>query len=340
MKKVLNLSEKGGKMKNRRIKFAVTLYSLSMEYFTEKLDLEGCLKTVADMGYEGIEIVAAQMMPGYPEPSEEWMDSFEQLLKKYHLHPICYSAYIDMGTRSDRDLTENEIFQITLNDMMNASYMGFPIMRTQHAITPAIFEKMVPYAKKMNVKLTIELHRPHTMQVPVWQEYMNIIDRYGTEYLGIVPDFSIFQRTPHKLFLELEEKQGARKSVLDEACRQFENNRTLEKTLADLPSISEFERETVTDLYTNFYSGSAPVEEIKTLAKYAPYMHGKFYYLEEGQDDTCVPYTKLLPIIQACGYDGYIASEYEGHHFSTAHSSVEQLRRHITMEKRILHYDQ
>ncbi len=324
-------------MADKQIKYAVTLYSMSCEYFTGKYNLEECLKAVAEMGYKGIELVAAQMIPEYPNPSREWMDEFVALLKRYQLEPICYSAYIDMGIRSDRDLNEEEIFQCTLNDMMYASYMGFPIVRTQHAITPKLFEQMVPYARKFNVKLTIELHRPHTPSVPVWQEYMRIMDKHGTENLGIVPDFSIFQRTPHKLYLELAIKQGARKPVLEAACRIFEEGAEAEATIGKLDSLSEFEIVTIKDIYSNFYSNSADVEEMRTLLKYTPYIHGKFYYLEEDQDDTCVPFHKLLPLIKEEGYSGYISSEYEGHHFSTEVSSAEQLHRLIKMENRILY---
>ncbi|MGN6711978.1 sugar phosphate isomerase/epimerase family protein [Anaerocolumna jejuensis] len=323
-------------MAGNQIKYAVTLYSLSCEYFTGKYNLEECLKAVAEMGYKGIEIVASQMIPEYPNPSKEWMNEFVGLLKKYQLEPICYSAYIDMGIRSDRDLNEAEIFQCTLNDMMYASYMGFPILRTQHAITPKIFEKMVPYARKLNIKLTIELHRPHTPSVPVWQEYMRIIDKYGTEYLGIVPDFSIFQRTPHKLYLELAIKQGAREEVLQTACRVFDQGGDVEDAIKQIDCPSEFETMTLEDIYSNFYSNSADVEEMKVLLKYAPYIHGKFYYLEENKDDTCIPFNKLLPIIKEAGYSGYISSEYEGHHFTTDISSAEQLHRLIKMENRIL----
>lgn len=323
-------------MVENKIKFAVTLYSLSCEYFTGKLDLEGCLKAVADMGYKGIEIVAAQMMPEYPHPTKEWMDEFKALLKKYDLSPVCYSAYIDMGIRSDRDMTEAEIFQSTLNDMMYASAMGFPIVRTQHAITPKIFETMVPYCKKFNVKLTIELHRPHTMHVPVWQEYMRVIDRCGKEYLGIVPDFSIFQRTPHKPFMDMAMRQGCRREVLNTACEILDKGGTVAEVLERFPDASDFEKATVADTYSNFYSGSADVEDMRTLIQYAPYVHSKFYYLDEDKPDTCVPYDKLLPIIKESGYEGYLSSEYEGHHFTTEESSVEQLHRLIKMANKIL----
>ena len=58
---------------NTDIKIGVSLYSLSTEFIHGTLDLEGCLKAVHDMGYKGIELVAAQMVPDYPFPSDEWL---------------------------------------------------------------------------------------------------------------------------------------------------------------------------------------------------------------------------------------------------------------------------
>ncbi|PWE86292.1 hypothetical protein LG34_11365, partial [Eubacterium ramulus] len=115
---------------NTDIKIGVSLYSLSTEFIHGTLDLEGCLKAVHDMGYKGIELVAAQMVPDYPFPSDEWLYNLRGLLEKYELEPVCWSAYIDMGTRSDRDMNEEEIIQCTLNDLVYAKKAGFPMVRT------------------------------------------------------------------------------------------------------------------------------------------------------------------------------------------------------------------
>ena len=58
---------------NTDIKIGVSLYSLSTEFIHGTLDLEGCLKAVHDMGYKGIELVAAQMVPDYPFPSDGYI---------------------------------------------------------------------------------------------------------------------------------------------------------------------------------------------------------------------------------------------------------------------------
>ena len=174
---------------NTDIKIGVSLYSLTTQFIHGELDLEGCLKAVHDMGYKGVEIVAAQMVPDYPFPSDEWLYYFRGLLEKYDLEPVCWSAYIDMGTRTDRDMTEAEIIQYTVNDLIFAKKAGFPLVRTQHAISPDIFRKMIPFCKELNMKLSIEMHWPHHPDVPVWKEYFEIMKGEGKGYLGFVPDF-------------------------------------------------------------------------------------------------------------------------------------------------------
>ena len=76
------------------------------------------------------------------------------------------------------------------------------MVRTQHAISPEIFRRMIPFCKKLNMKLTIEMHHPHHPEVDVWKEYFAIMRGEGKGILGFVPDFSIFQTMPHKLYLD------------------------------------------------------------------------------------------------------------------------------------------
>lgn len=121
------------KKMNDKIELGVSLYSLTSEFVTEKMGLEDCLRAVAEMGFKGIEIVAAQTVPEYPNPSDKWLFEFRDLLAKYDLKPVCYSAYIDNGLRPDRDLNHDEIVQFTYNDMLYAKKS-----RIQHDPYPAL----------------------------------------------------------------------------------------------------------------------------------------------------------------------------------------------------------
>lgn len=318
---------------NNDIKLGVSLYSFSTEYIQEKLDLEGVLKKTHDMGYKGVEIVAAQMVPEYPYPSGEWLYMFRDLLKKYDLEPVCWSAYIDMGIRSDRDLSEDEIFQFTLNDLIYAKKAGFPIVRTQHAISPKVFRQMIPYCKELGVKLTIEMHHPHHPEVPVWKEYFEIMRNEGKGVLGFVPDFSIFQTTPHKLYLEQAVNDGCRPEKLEEIVK-------LHQTTKDLDAVkngdfNEQEKFVAEEMFGKF-TAPAKISQIKDFIDCAFYIHGKFYYLDNDDHDPCIPYEEIIAEIKKAGYKGYIASEFEGHHFDDIIDSEKQLRHFVALNTKLL----
>lgn len=318
----------------REIELCLTLYALSAEYTTGRFTLEDCLRKAKQMGYSGIELVASQMVPEYPHPSKAWMDELKDLLMKYNLEPVCYSAYIDMGTHSDRDLTEDEIIQSTIDDMCYAKYMGFQLVRTQHAISPAIFKKMQPYAKKLGIILTIEMHAPHNPEVDVWKEYLEIM-KGGEGYLGVVPDFSIFAESPHKLHLiQAVEDFGCRKEKVEEIVAKHKAG--VDKKVLLAGDYMEAEKNFIDDVFHTYGNGKAHLEWLDQVLPYTVYIHGKFWYLEEDEIDNTIPCDKILPIIKRSGYKGYIASEYEGHHFSEKIDSCEQLQRWVNMSNRIL----
>ncbi|RCX09868.1 xylose isomerase-like TIM barrel protein [Anaerobacterium chartisolvens] len=314
-------------MDKERIQLSASLYSLSSYYIKEIFSLEDCLREIRDYGFKGIEIVAAQMVPEYPNPSDKWLGEFKELLDKYELKPICYSAYIDYGIRSDRDLTEEEIIQFTLNDMIYAKKAGFPLVRTQHSISPAIYEKMIPHCERLDIKLAIEMHHPHHPRVDVWEKYIELMHTKGKGYLGVVPDFSIFQVRPHKLLVERLLKAGFRKEQLDRVLELHENKVPLNETLK--LDLNALEKEFTESIYEKF--NPTPIEELSTLIPVTPYIHGKFYYLENGEADECIPYDRILPEIKRLGYEGYIAAEYEGHHFNMDIDVPGQLRRYVSI---------
>jgi len=318
----------------REITYCLTLYSFSKEYVFGQYNLEECLAKGREMGYTGVELVASQMLPGYPYPTRQWKQEFKALLKKYNMHPVCYSAYIDMGTHSDRDLNESEIIQSTLNDMLIAKELGFDLVRTQHAISPVVFEKMLDYCKKIGMKLAIEMHHPHNPEVPIWKEYLEIMDRSGG-WLGIVPDFSIFAETPHILHIrQAIDEMGCREDKVKNIIRRHLAGETEESVLSG--DYSNAEKNFVREVYEQY--APCKIEWLNTLIKNSFYVHGKFWYLEEGINDICIPYHKLMPRLKELGYRGYVASEYEGHHFNSNEEAAVQLRRFVTMCDRILNY--
>ena len=316
-----------------KIRYGVTLYSYSNEYVNGILSFEEILRTVKAQGYTGIELVASQMVPGYPYPSDEWLAQLKALLEEIGLEPVCWSAYIDMGIRSDRDLTEDEIIQFTVNDLICAKKAGFPMVRTQHAISPKIFRKMIPFCKQLDMTLTIEMHHPHPPEVPVWTELIEIMRGEGKGVLGFVPDMSIFQNHPHEPGIQEALNEGCRKEVLDAMLEKHATQRPREEILAgDLSKIEQFYgAQLIED-----YDGATQVEQLRELMDCVFYMHGKFYYINDNLEEIAIPYQEILTMVKDSGYEGYIACEYEGHHFDTQISAVDQLDRYVAMCDHIL----
>lgn len=316
---------------SKDIKIGVSIYSFTYFYDLKLMDLEQLLKTAHEMGYEGVEIVAAQMADGYPNVSDEWIANFRAMLEKYQLKLVSWSAYIDMGLRRDRDMTDEEIIAHTRRDMILAKKAGAELVRTQHAIGPKNLRAMLPFCKQLDMKLCIEMHAPHHPDVPVWKEYLDIMAEPESQgYLGVVPDFSIFQYAPHKQMIENYLRGGFRPDKLDKVI-ELNKERLTAQQIMDTDDYTEYEKQVIEDI-VDHYQSPAKLEDLKRLIPYAPYIHGKFHYLDENCHNPCIPYEQIIPMVRDLGFKGYIASEYEG----WDEAAMEQLKRYVTLLNRLL----
>lgn len=316
---------------SKDIKIGVSIYSFTYFYDLKLMSLEDLLRTAHEMGYEGVEIVVAQMAPEYPNISDEWIAHFRELLDKYQLHLVSWSAYIDMGLHPDRDLTDEEICEHTRRDLILAKKAGADLVRTQHAIKPKNFRAMLPFCKQLDMKLCIEMHAPHHPDVPVWKEYLEIMAEPESEgYLGVVPDFSIFQYAPHKQMIENYLRDGFREDKLNLAIELNKQRLSAEEIIA-ADEFTEKEQVMIRDI-TGHFQSPAKLEDLEKLIPYSPYIHGKFHFLDENCHNPCIPYEEIIPMVKKLGFKGYIASEYEG----WDEAAMEQLKRYVTLLNRLL----
>ena len=193
---------------------------------------------------------------------------------------------------------------------------------------------MVPFCKKIGVKLSIELHHPHYPRHELWKEYIRICREEGEGWLWIVPDFGIFINTPHKLWCDQAIEMGFRPEVFAKLVELHRQRISLDEALQKL-ELTATEKEIARSMYEEFQVRCQP-EEIRGIVDVACYMHGKFYYAEEGKNDESIPYDEILRAIASTDYDGYIACEYEGHHFTDKIPAKDQLSRYVSMCRLIL----
>lgn len=300
---------------SKDVKFGISLYSWADSFSHKGMTMDGMLKASREIGYTGISIVAAQHAEEYPNISDKWLYNFRDLMAKHNLDPVMWEGYIDMGMRHDRDLNEEEIMEFTFNDMLYAKKAGFSQMKTQHSISPATLVKMLPICRDLDMKLTIEMHYPHHMNVPIWHEYIAAFtDPKNDGYLGVVPDFSVWQFTPHTLHIRQGIDEGARPDIFAEIIRLMREGKGEEEIFSTVPGMSAVERK-YTEEFCHKFGHPAPLSDLKELLKYTTCIHGKYYYIDETGIDPSISFADLMPIIRESDYDGYVLSEYEGHHY-------------------------
>ncbi|MBO5999522.1 MAG: TIM barrel protein [Lachnospiraceae bacterium] len=318
--------------KIKDINIGVSIYSMTAAYTTRLLTFDDCVRKAAEMGYEGIEIVAPQSVPGYPYPPEAWCDNFRQMMSDYNLTPICYGTYVDPGKRSDRYPTPEEIIRDTTNDMLVAKSLGFKYVRTLHEFGAETYYKMLPLCEKLDMKLVIELHNPHNPRTPKWQEYFEVMARPECkEYLGVNLDMGVMQKKPTYQTIVRAIKAGAREDKVEEIINAISNG-VPENELGEL---NPAEKNLAQQGYYRV-SNSATLEEIDMIMPYTLYIHGKFYHINEDLEETCIPYDEIIKILDRYNYKGWVSSEFEGHDPSIPMDFEPQLNRFRDMFKKYI----
>lgn len=278
------------------------------------------------------------MIPSYPYISEAFLGEIRAISRYYDIEPVCYSANMDRGMRGDRNLTEDEMLQMAVNDVRSAHKMGCKVMREQFLLSPDALVKLVPYAEAYDVKVGIEIHNPETPNTPIMREYLDKIRASGSEYIGFVPDFGLFATAPNKPHWDAALAAGVPQKLLEMArdmrlngVPQDEAVRKLAEAGATGPAFAALQ-----GMYGFVQFRKDCVQELEGLREIMPYcfhMHGKCHYVSEDLKEASIPYNEILPVIRESEYKGYIATEYEDHVSGNAEIMT---RRHVEMMRKLL----
>ncbi len=319
---------------SNQIQLCLTLFSLAFPFAKRKMTLDDCLAVAKEAGYSGVEIVAPQMIPGFPTPEESWCDWWREELEQYNLTGYCYGSYVDMTRFHGRNLTANEIYLNTIQDLLTASKLGFQMIKSNVTITPEVLEKVAPLARELGIWIGLELHSPHHCRDVQWAPMFEAFDRIGHDVVGVVPDTGIFASYPHKMFLDYAIEHGVDEERLDKMVSLHQEKVSLDQAQVEMGSMTEEEQSTLSKLYEEF--SPAPMEDLEYMLPYSRYIHGKFFYVDEEEQETCVPFDKIVNRMQRAGFEGAIAAEYEGYFHDTSIDSIEQIRRYSAMMSKLI----
>ncbi|MBR2123340.1 MAG: TIM barrel protein [Lachnospiraceae bacterium] len=264
------------------------------------MDLEDIFMHMQDMGATGLEILADGIIPGYPYPSEEWLNKWFGLIKKYDIVPVEYGHWVESRLYpGQREASLEESLEQLIRDIKLAHYLGFTCMRTKlgvisETLDPVsnwreIIHEALPYAEAFNVVMQPEIHAPTKLTDRMVNDYVEFIEKENTKYFGFNIDFGVFQNKP-----------------VPEMARFFREDRV-----------------------------SKP-EDIIPLLPYVHCCHAKYYNMSADFEETTIPYREVIQIMIEHGWDGYLLSEYEGPHKEDINHCIEQVRRHHVFMKKIL----
>ncbi len=322
------------------VKLGVTLFCYGTEYARYQYDLEECVRQAAEAGATGYEIVGTQMVPSYPNVSDEFLGQVESLRKKYGIGPVGYGANNDKGMRCDRNLTDDEMLADAILDLKAANKLGCKVMRVQYMMSPGAFARLAPYAELFDVRCGIEIHNPESPASPLMQEYLKVIKETGSRYLGFVPDFGFLSVAPNKPKWIKALQAGVKEEHL-EMIAQFrregmDQQEAAQRVMAAGASPAIMDCLAGMFGFVQFHDRKdlpGLLQELKDIIPYSFEMHGKFHYIDEGGSEPSIPYEEILPVLRDSGFDGYLICEYEDELFC---GGTEFTRRQLALEKKIL----
>ncbi|MGB8455507.1 MAG: DUF6379 domain-containing protein [Anaerocolumna sp.] len=321
------------------IRRGVSLYSYQQEYYLKEMNLEDCIKAVADLGADGIEIISEAMIPGFPNPPQTWVDQWFALMDKYHTVPICYDAFMDGQIYEGKFITDEEAVEVMERDIKLAARLGFKYMRVLCAVPLRIIEKSLSTAEKYNVVMGIEVHSPFKLATPWLDEYVDFIKKTGTKYFGIIPDFGIFVEKPVCILERKHIRRGATPEIVAFISQCYTERRSAEETMEKVKTMDPNEE----DLFWAKEAFTYTYCEPELLSLYIPYIihiHGKMYEMEDG-NEVSIPYDRIIKVLKDNHWTGYINTEYEGQrHYHDIEewdvNSVEQVKLHHEMMKKYI----
>jgi sugar phosphate isomerase/epimerase len=299
----------------------LTLYSASAEFRAGWYDFDGLLNRVAELGIgPGIEIVASQVLPTYPNVTDDFVRSWHAAFDKHGFTASSFGANLDMGRRRDRDMTPDEEYEFTETLFHGAKKLGFPLVRIQSA-KPELLRRLLPLAENLELKLAYEIHAPLGPNSPEIMKVRDVYAELDSPLLGFVADFSSTMHSMSPTLLRAVRRAGLDDEAIEKLqaiwatdapmrARQEEFIGYLRGRDFDPARLGSFAH-----LAFNMHGHVSPKDWADIMPQIM-HVHAKFYDIDEQGNEPAIDYPELVRIFVDGGYRGYWSSEWEGHAFA------------------------
>ncbi len=318
-----------------------TIYSFTNEWLRRMYTLEEEIQKVAELDLgPAVEGVGFQSFREYPDVSDEFAKNFRQLLDRYRLVPSCLGGNCDVGRDPKRRMTDDELVAFVDRQITSAKKLGFPVLRIQHFVGRAVFEKVAPLAEKAGVQVACEIHAPLSAEHPEVQELLECFDHLGRDLVGIVPDLSFSMLAPPALHFERLRDLGGTEELIEVAEDVWASDKPVPEKFGALAGAAErfglspAARAQLMMTLTMF--GRMPAKGLADLLPYAKHIHGKFYSVDEAGNEPSLPYPEFFAVLKRERFTGTISAEWEGHAFTEEPIGFEQVKAWKAMCTRLL----
>jgi sugar phosphate isomerase/epimerase len=299
----------------------LTLYSASAEFRAGWYDFDGLLNRVAELGIgPGIEIVASQVLPTYPDVSDDFARSWQEAFDQHGFTASSFGANLDMGRRRDRDMTPDEEYEFTETLFHGAKKLGFPLVRIQSA-KPELLRRLLPLAEDLELKLAYEIHAPLGPNSPEIMKVRDVYAELDSPLLGFVADFSSTMHSMSPTLLRAVRRAG----LDDEAVQKLQSiwatdapMRARQEEFIGYLRARDFDPARLgsfAHLAFNMHGHVSPTEWADIMPQ-VMHVHAKFYDIDENGNEPAIDYPELVREFVEGGYRGYWSSEWEGHAFA------------------------
>jgi hypothetical protein len=326
-------------------KLGVTLYSFTPDFHAGRFTFEDLTVRAAEAGLgPGLEVIGFQSFRSFPHISPELERRFLRLVDEHGWELACLDGNVDVAVRSDRLLDENEIVDYLRAQLETAGRLGFPVLRLQNMATPAVMERLLPTAERLDVKLGMEIHAPETVRSPWVLALRELYDRLDSPYLGFIPDFGASTRAISPSLFDTFRAKGVSDELLDAIAarwdelgdRQFEAHEEIGNFIGLAHRYGAGDHAVNLAVFAVGIHGHQDPHAWREILPRVVHVHGKFFEVTDDGQEPVVPMDELLGVLVDGCYSGYISSEYEGWHWNAGADAFEQVARHHALCRRVL----
>lgn len=326
------------------VSLGVTLYSMTNEWLAGRYGLAELVDEVGRRGLgPGVELIGFQSLRGFPNRvSRKDLSDLQAAIERNGLVPTSLAANADVARRANAWMDTDESVEYMRPQIELAGKLGFPVVRTQIGLTPAVLEKLEPIAAKAKVHLGMEVHAPEGPNTPKVQATRQAYARIDSEYLGFIPDFSACMRAiPPGMLAKLREA-GLSEAGVDLLVNAWEARGATFQSYgmfaeeAGKSGEPELPIRQAILVFTMF--GREDPEDWQDLLPQVRHIHGKFYDVDDDLTSPSIDYEVLMRLFGEADAVFSMSSEWEGHAYLDAHEqdAFDIVARHHRMCRRFL----